>query len=99
MQGVSNRNHILAKSDSLIKVAIADRAFPGAAIAVGRGDVLVKLDGYGYFTYHSERQVSVNSKFDLASLTKVVATTTAAMQLSRQVQKNSPSVLMPDYQS
>lgn len=71
----------LSRADSLLKSSIADKAFPGAAVAVGRGDVLVKLDSYGYFTYNSVKQVSINSKFDLASLTKVVATSTAAMQL------------------
>jgi len=75
---------VLTRADSLIHASIADRAFPGAAVAVGRGDVLVKLDSYGYFTYQSERQVAINTKFDLASLTKVVATTTAAMQLYEQ---------------
>ena len=78
---VGMRSDVLARADSLIKAGIADRAFPGASVAVGRGDVLVKLDSYGYFTYHSEQPIAINTKFDLASLTKVVATTTAAMQL------------------
>lgn len=74
----------LARVDSLMKAAIASKAFPGAAVAIGRGDVLVKLDGYGYFTYDSEQLVTPFSRFDLASMTKVVATTTAAMQLYEQ---------------
>ncbi|MEM8485476.1 MAG: glycoside hydrolase family 3 N-terminal domain-containing protein [Bacteroidota bacterium] len=74
----------LSRVDSLINASIADQAFPGAAIAIGRPDVLVKLQGYGYYTYDSERRVAPTSKFDLASLTKVVATTTAIMQLYEQ---------------
>ena len=62
---------LLARSDSLLRSAIKDEAFPGAAVAVGREDVLIKLDSYGYFTYDSEQQVRTNSLFDLASLTKV----------------------------
>ena len=74
----------LARVDSLINASIADKAFPGASVAIGRPDVLTKLDGYGYFTYNSEQRVTPDSKFDLASLTKVVATTTAIMQLYEQ---------------
>ena len=71
----------LAAVDSLLRKAVAGQAFPGAAVAIGRPNVLVKLDSYGYFKYNSEKQVSPSSLFDLASLTKVVATTTAAMLL------------------
>ncbi len=74
----------LSRVDSLLYVSIADSAFPGAAVAIGRPNVLVKMQGYGYYTYDSEQRVTSDSKFDLASLTKVVATTTAAMQLFEQ---------------
>ncbi|GIV58443.1 MAG: beta-N-acetylhexosaminidase [Rhodothermaceae bacterium] len=71
----------LARVDTLLRHAIERRAFPGAALAVGRDGVLVKRQGYGYFTYDSEQRITPRSRFDLASLTKVVATTTAAMLL------------------
>lgn len=67
--------------DSLMQAAIRQRAFPGAAVAIGQGQTLALLDGYGYFTYASDRRVTPQSLFDLASLTKVVATTTATMLL------------------
>ena len=85
---VGMSSDVLTRADSLIKASITDQAFPGAAVAVGRGNVLVKLDSYGYFTYNSEQQVSIDSKFDLASLTKIVATTTASMQLYEKGQLN-----------
>ncbi len=71
----------LLRIDSLMRTAITERAFPGAAVAVGRAGVAVKEEGYGYFTYDSEQRVTPQSLFDLASLTKVIATTTAAMLL------------------
>ncbi len=71
----------LARIDSLMRAAIANQAFPGAAVAVGRAGVAAKEDGYGYFTYDSEQRVTPQSLFDLASLTKVIATTTSAMLL------------------
>jgi len=68
-------------ADSVIYSAIADRAFPGAALAVGRAGVLTKLEGYGYHTYDAETRVTAHSVFDIASLTKVIATTAGAMKL------------------
>ncbi|GIV59015.1 MAG: beta-N-acetylhexosaminidase [Rhodothermaceae bacterium] len=71
----------LDRVDSLLHAAIETRAFPGAAVAIGRDGVLVKSEGYGYHTYAAGQRVTPQSRFDLASLTKVVATTTAAMLL------------------
>lgn len=71
----------LTAVDSLMRVAIHRRAFPGASVAIGREDVVAKLAGYGHYTYDRERAVSENSVYDLASLTKVIATTTAVMKL------------------
>jgi len=71
----------LAQVDSVLRAAMLDEAFPGAAVAVGRGDVLTKLDAHGYYTYEQKKRVQTTSQYDLASLTKVVATTTAAMLL------------------
>lgn len=72
---------VISRLDTLIRNAIDSTAFPGAVLAIGRDGVVAKLEAYGHFTYDEERPVATNSLFDLASLTKVVATTTAAMQL------------------
>jgi len=74
----------LARLDTLLRSAMLDQAFPGAAVAVGRGPAVVKLDGHGYFTYDQKKPVTPDAQYDLASLTKVVATTTAAMLLYEQ---------------
>lgn len=83
-EAVGMDGRALARVDSLIRVARLKRAFPGAAVAVGRGQTLTKLDAYGYHTYDATTPVSTESLYDLASLTKVLATTTAAMQLYEQ---------------
>lgn len=74
----------LAAVDSLLEAGITTRVFPGAALVVGQGDRILKMQGYGHFTYESEVRVTPQSRFDLASLTKVVATTTVAMLLYEQ---------------
>jgi beta-N-acetylhexosaminidase len=68
--------------DALIREALADSAAPGAALAVGRSGGLVRLRGYGRLDWAPESApVTPATLFDLASLTKVVGTTTAIMLL------------------
>ncbi|MCY3629058.1 MAG: serine hydrolase, partial [Bacteroidetes bacterium] len=71
----------LVRIDSLIIEFINARAFPGAAVSMGRGSEIIKMTGYGGYTYRSRQHVLPESVFDLASLTKVIATTTALMLL------------------
>lgn len=67
--------------DELINRAIQDRVFPAASVAIGRAGTMVLNKGYGYLTFDSEKKVTPDTVFDLASLTKALSTTTAAMKL------------------
>jgi serine-type D-Ala-D-Ala carboxypeptidase len=68
--------------DSIIQVGLAEGAAPGAAVAVGRYGRLVYAKGYGTLDYAPDAPaVTPRTIYDLASLTKVVATTTSAMIL------------------
>ena len=69
-----------ADIDSIIVRAINDSAFPGAVVLVSQNGEVIYEKGFGHFTYdESSSQVSSTTIYDLASLTKVIATTTAAM--------------------
>ncbi len=73
----------LATVDSLILAALADSASPGAALAVGRHGRLVRLRGYGKLDWTPDAAPATPaSLWDMASLTKVTATTTATMILA-----------------
>jgi serine-type D-Ala-D-Ala carboxypeptidase len=62
--------------------AIAARAFPGCAFGVLAGGEIVLQDALGRFTYDEDAlAVTAETVYDIASLTKVVATTAAAMLL------------------
>jgi CubicO group peptidase (beta-lactamase class C family) len=62
--------------------AIADRAFPGAVYGIWHKGSVVALDAVGAFTYDSGAPpVTPATAYDLASLTKVIATTAIAMRL------------------
>jgi len=72
-----------ATFDPIIQSGIRAGAYPGAALVVGRADTVLFIKGYGRLTW-SPRSLAVapdSTLFDLASLTKVVATTTALMLL------------------
>ena len=71
---------------SILEAAIADRAFPGASVAVTHDGRLIASKAFGHFAFESDLPgenfaVTPATSFDLASLTKVVATTTMAMLL------------------
>jgi len=80
-ESVGTDGRRLARVDTLLRSAMLDGAFPGATMAVGRGPAIVKLSGQGYYTYDQKKPVTPSAQYGLASLTKVVATTTAAMLL------------------
>ena len=73
----------LAALDSLLIQAVADSASPGLAIAVGRHGKLVRLRGYGVLDWTDDAPPATPASiWDMASVTKVSTTTTAAMILA-----------------
>ena len=67
--------------DAVMRRALSERAFPGAGVAIGRSGVLIRLQGYGSLSYSGASPATADTPYDLASLTKVVGTTLAVMQL------------------
>lgn len=72
-----------ATFDPIVLGGIRAGAYPGAVLVVGRSDTILYAKGYGHFTWspRSPADDPATTLFDLASLTKVVATTTAIMLL------------------
>jgi CubicO group peptidase (beta-lactamase class C family) len=67
--------------DLLIERAIASHAFPAAAIEVGRRDRVLWSAAFGRLTYAPDAgATAADTIFDLASLTKVIATATLVMR-------------------
>jgi CubicO group peptidase (beta-lactamase class C family) len=107
---VGMRADLPARVDSLIEAAIADGATPGAAVAIGRHGRLVVLRGYGHTDWAEGAVISPppavtdSTIYDMASLTKVTATTTAAMilqeegklDIDRPVHEYVPELSAPD---
>lgn len=77
----------LAAIEDIVQQEIAAGHLPGAVVLIGQGDKVVYRRAFGQRSLestavHSKPEaMTVDTIFDLASLTKVVATTTAVMQL------------------
>ena len=83
----------LAAVDAIIQRAITEHHIPGAVLVVGHDGAVVYRKAYGMRSLEPRRErMTVDTVFDLASLTKVVVTTTAVMQLFEQglVRMNDP---------
>ncbi|HEY2941300.1 MAG TPA: serine hydrolase domain-containing protein, partial [Vicinamibacteria bacterium] len=72
----------LARIDTLVAEAIQAKQLPGAVVLVGRGDDVAYVKAYGHRALvPATEPMTLDTIFDLASLTKVVATTTSVMIL------------------
>jgi CubicO group peptidase (beta-lactamase class C family) len=73
----------LAVAEGLVRKGMDAGGYPGATVAVGRNGHLVLFKGYGRHSWDTRTPAADPeiSLYDLASVTKVVATTTAIMIL------------------
>jgi uncharacterized protein YbbC (DUF1343 family)/CubicO group peptidase (beta-lactamase class C family) len=68
--------------DSIVQQAIEDKQIPGAVVLVGHNGQVVYRKAFGSRAVEPRRErMTADTIFDLASLTKVIATTTSVMQL------------------
>ncbi|RMG74837.1 MAG: hypothetical protein D6722_01915, partial [Bacteroidetes bacterium] len=74
----------LARIDVIVQSGIAEGAMPGCQVLVARRGQVVFHKAYGTHTYARQRRVQETDLYDLASVTKVAATTLAAMRLVSQ---------------
>lgn len=71
----------LNEIDSLANDAILKRATPGCVVLVAKNGKIAYQKSFGYYTYDSVELVNNESIFDMASVTKIFATTLAVMKL------------------
>ncbi len=67
--------------DSICKAAIAKEAFPGCVVVVAKDGKVVYNKAFGYLSYDKREPVYTETIYDLASVTKICATTMAVMKL------------------
>jgi uncharacterized protein YbbC (DUF1343 family)/CubicO group peptidase (beta-lactamase class C family) len=91
----------LSVVDPIVQSAIENHEVPGAVLLVGHDGRVIYRKAYGMRSVEPTRSaMTLDTVFDIASLTKVVATTTAAMQLVEQgkLRLNDPVVkYLPEF--
>lgn len=70
-----------SKIDSLINYGISQEAYPGAQVLIAKDGEIIYKKNAGYQTYYNKVWINDSSVYDIASLTKVMATTLALMKL------------------
>ena len=82
MEEIEDQDRRFSRAFDVLRRAIAQRAFPGASVAITHQGKIVALHGLGRFTYQADSSPVVPATvYDLASVTKVVATTALCMSL------------------
>jgi CubicO group peptidase (beta-lactamase class C family) len=72
-----------SSAQKILESAIADRAFPGCSVAVGTHERVLWSSGFGHLDYENSQAVATSTLYDIASLTKIVGTTSVVMALVR----------------
>lgn len=83
-ESVGMSSEKLKKIDSIAEVAISKKMTPGMQVLVARKGKVVLQKNYGFQTYNKEQPIVDESIYDLASLTKILATLPLLMELEEQ---------------
>lgn len=67
--------------DSIVLDGLAQKAFPGCVVLAAHQGEIIYHKAFGNYEYGPSREMSTESIFDLASVTKISATTVAVMKL------------------
>ena len=79
--------------DNIAAEAMREQATPGCVVLVARDGKVIFNKAYGYHTYSKNIPDKLTDIFDVASMTKISATTMEAMQLTDQGKLNVDSTL------
>ena len=88
--------------DSVMRQAIDEKIFPGGVLLVSQKGKIVLFNAYGFAHLSAHAPMTKETIFDLASLTKPLATTLAVMRLVQQqrVELQKPlDNLLPEFQN
>ncbi|HZU32057.1 MAG TPA: serine hydrolase domain-containing protein [Candidatus Angelobacter sp.] len=100
-QAFSGQDEQFRRAFDVLRSGMDQRAFPGAAVAITHRGRLIAHKGLGHFTYETNSPaVSAETIYDLASVSKALATTTACMVLYERgkLQLEQPLVeLLPSF--
>lgn len=71
----------LSKIDSIVLKGIKDKVYPGCQVLVAKNGKVIYQKSFGFHTYDNEIAVKNDDIYDLASITKIAATTASLMKM------------------
>jgi CubicO group peptidase (beta-lactamase class C family) len=101
-ESVGVNSYKLNKIDSLATVGLKEGMYPGAQILVARKGKIIYQKNFGYHEYDKKIEVKDTDIYDLASLTKILATLPIVMELvdKKELSLNTKlSEMLPEYKN
>ncbi|MFV8466398.1 glycoside hydrolase family 3 N-terminal domain-containing protein [Flavobacterium sp. LB1P62] len=92
-ENVGMNSSILSKIDLIAKKAISAKMTPGIQVLVARNGKVIYQKSFGYHTYNNDLKVLDSDIYDVASLTKILATLPNVMQQYDQQKINMETTL------
>jgi CubicO group peptidase (beta-lactamase class C family) len=78
-----SEHELISKARTLLNGAVAERVFPAAVAEVGQAGQVLWREAFGSLSFQpAARRIDEETIFDLASLTKPIATTSVVLQLA-----------------
>ncbi|WP_282031935.1 glycoside hydrolase family 3 N-terminal domain-containing protein [Winogradskyella eximia] len=93
---------LLSRIDSIANLAVDGKMTPGIQLLVARKGKVIYNKNFGYHTYEKKNKVDFNDVYDVASLTKILATLPVLMELEEKGAlslDDKLSKLMPEYKN
>ena len=83
-ESVGMSSEKLAKLDSVAQHAVNEKMTPGIQLLVARKGKVIYNKNFGYHTYNKKQKVKDTDLYDVASLTKILATLPLVMELEQE---------------
>ena len=80
-KSLTDMKNFNTKMDTIVLNGLSQKAYPGCRVLVAKGDTILYNKAFGKFSYTDSRSVNMQTIYDLASLTKIMATSLAIMKL------------------
>jgi CubicO group peptidase (beta-lactamase class C family) len=101
-ESVGMNSYKLKKIDSLANLGIQEQMYPGAQILVARKGKIIYQKNFGFQEYDQNKSINDSTMYDLASLTKILATLPIIMELvdKKELTLNTKlSEMLPAYKN
>ncbi len=83
-EAVGLNSDTLQRIEEIVNEMIAEKAAPGCQVLVAKNNKIVYHKAFGYHTYDKKTKVKVDDIYDVASVTKIMASTVSMMHLQDQ---------------